>query len=458
MNSYKWMVLLWSLAVIMSACGSDGSDDENGSQVVNVQVMTGDLSDASLTTATLKGSVTSSASSYAEVGIAYCLENDDNNMMYAQATDFESGYANRRFSVTISGLQPDAAYTYCAYAKETTGKLIHASDKRVFRTKSPVELLTSATVQWVAINDATLCWDLSEDNAYAELLDGNHQVSFGIAWSTEQSDITPGDSRFTSHSQTVGLVDGQRTLIKISSLMPSTTYYYSTYVNLNGTLYATPVSSFVTMSENASSGKAPSGAAVVDMGLPSGTKWSNMNVGAEKAEDSGLFFAWGETTGYTFDGSDGHLFGWTSYKWCNGGRSSQTKYCSTSEYGVVDNKLELDLADDAAFVNWGGNWRMPTHYEMQELVEHTRSEWTTQNGVDGYKFTSKITGHSIFFPAAGCRVSESNYEKGTDCYYWTTTVDAESPYASRYLRFYVGKVFLASMFRYYGMNVRPVLR
>ena len=91
-------------------------------------------------------------------------------------------------------------------------------------------------------------------------------------------------------------------------------------------------------------------------------------------------------------------------------------------------------------------------------MDNTFSEWTTLGGVEGYKFISKTTGNSIFLPAAGCRVSESNYENGTDCYYWCSSLDRENPYASRYLRFYVGRVFLASLFRYYGMNVRPVHR
>jgi len=183
-----------------------------------------------------------------------------------------------------------------------------------------------------------------------------------------------------------------------------------------------------------------------------------MNVGAEKAEEAGLFFAWGETEGFNSNGSDGHLYGWSSYKWCRGSRDSQTKYCTNSSYGDLDNKTILDLADDAAYISWGGEWRMPTNEEMHELIDNTISEWATVNGVGGYRLTSISTGNSIFLPAAGCRVSESHYEDGTDCYYWASSIDQDSPYASRYLRFYVGRVFLASLFRYYGMNVRPVFR
>ena len=158
------------------------------------------------------------------------------------------------------------------------------------------------------------------------------------------------------------------------------------------------------------------------------------------------------------DGSDNHLFGWATYKWCKDSRNTQTKYCTTASFGVEDDKIVLEFADDAAFINWGDNWRMPTAEDMRELMEHTESEWTSLNGVEGYRFVNRTNGHSIFLPAAGCRVSESNYEHGTDCYYWASTVDIDSPFASRYLRFYVGRVFLASLFRYYGMNIRPVQR
>jgi len=148
---------------------------------------------------------------------------------------------------------------------------------------------------------------------------------------------------------------------------------------------------------------APAGVEAVDLGLPSGTKWANMNVGATAPEDYGLYFAWGETMGYTSDTSDGHSFDWENYKWCNGSGKTLTKYCTTSDYGTVDNKMVLDLEDDAAYLNWGDKWRMPTITEIQELLDNTTSEWTTQNGVYGRKFTSKSNGNAVFLPAAGYR-------------------------------------------------------
>ena len=99
----------------------------------------------------------------------------------------------------------------------------------------------------------------------------------------------------------------------------------------------------------------------VDLGLPSGTLWATMNVGASCSEDDGDYFAWGET-------EPKDVYDWSTYKWCNGSEYTQTKYCSNSDYGTVDYKTELDPEDDAAYVNWGSSWRMPTEQQLKELI------------------------------------------------------------------------------------------
>ncbi len=99
----------------------------------------------------------------------------------------------------------------------------------------------------------------------------------------------------------------------------------------------------------------------VDLGLPSGTFWATCNVGAMNPEDYGDYFAWGETEPKSY-------YDWSTYKYCNGSSSTITKYCSDSEYGTVDNKYTLEAIDDAATVNWGGDWRIPTIEEQAELT------------------------------------------------------------------------------------------
>ena len=203
--------------------------------------------------------------------------------------------------------------------------------------------------------------------------------------------------------------------------------------------------------------EAPAGVEAIDLGLPSGTKWANMNVGAEQPEDYGLFFAWGETVGYGSDTSDGRSFDFASYKWCNGSWDTQTKYCTDSSYGTVDNKTVLDLEDDAAYVNWGSSWRMPTITEIEELLDNTTSVWTTQNGISGRKFTSKTNGNSIFLPAAGYRYGSGLYDQTSYGYYWSSSLNESYPYLARLLVFYSGNANPNyGSYRYNGFTVRPV--
>jgi hypothetical protein len=101
----------------------------------------------------------------------------------------------------------------------------------------------------------------------------------------------------------------------------------------------------------------------VDLGLS--VKWANMNIGADNSWKYGDYFAWGET-------SAKDNYNWSSYSLCDGTDKTMTKYCTLSEYGTVDNKTTLEPADDVARVKLGGNWRMPTEAEMDELVNTLR--------------------------------------------------------------------------------------
>ena len=134
----------------------------------------------------------------------------------------------------------------------------------------------------------------------------------------------------------------------------------------------------------------------VDLGLS--VKWAKCNVGAEKETDAGLYFAWGETTGYTASQvRTDKQFSWSDYKY---GNSSS----NLTKYNQSDDKTVLESADDAASQIMGSDWRMPTEAEFQELLSGTTNEWIADyndTGVSGRKFTSKTNGNSIFIPAAG---------------------------------------------------------
>lgn len=178
----------------------------------------------------------------------------------------------------------------------------------------------------------------------------------------------------------------------------------------------------------------------VDLDLPSGTLWATCNVGAEKPEDYGYYYAWGET-------STKNSYYSSNYKWYIGSDESFDKY---GDYA------NLDVSDDAAYVNWGSNWRMPNDYDFRELINthNTTTEKVTQNGVIGLKITSKSNGKSIFLPLAGFINGSTLNAAGTIAYYWSSETYDEGSVC--YLHIQGGNVTVSSCSRYMGQSIRPV--
>ena len=191
----------------------------------------------------------------------------------------------------------------------------------------------------------------------------------------------------------------------------------------------------------------------VDLGLPSGTLWATCNVGASSPEEDGDYFAWGETK----PKSD---YNWSTYKYCKGSYDTMTKYCTHSDYGTVDNKTELEPSDDAATVNWGSNWQMPSLEQFNELSNssYTTTTWTTMNDKYGRKITSKSNGNSIFLPAAGERSNASLYDAGSIGRYWSRSLNTSYSYTinAYYLYFHSSYIYTNGNNRNCGFSVRPV--
>ena len=184
----------------------------------------------------------------------------------------------------------------------------------------------------------------------------------------------------------------------------------------------------------------------VDLGLPSGLKWATCNVGANTPEESGDYFAWGET-------SSKSNYDWSTYKWCNGSKTTLSKYINNASYGtVVDNKLTLEEVDDVARANWGGNWRMPTDAEWTELVTECTWTWTVQNGVDGYLVTGS-NGSSIFLPSTGYQTG-TNY--GSISEYWSSSITSSLPYFAEIVSLERTYIYRYGGERRCGRSVRPV--
>lgn len=187
----------------------------------------------------------------------------------------------------------------------------------------------------------------------------------------------------------------------------------------------------------------------VDLGLPSGIKWATCNIGANKPEEYGDYFAWGETEIKT-------NYNWSTYKWCKGSAFTQTKYCTNSGYGVVDNKTVLDLEDDTVSrVYQSSTWRMPNTADWQELKDICFWTWETRNGINGYEVKGP-NGNSIFLPAAGYS-NNDNLNDGDRCgFYWSSSLYTDCPHSAWYVFFHSDLVSHDYYNRFHGLSVRPV--
>ena len=197
----------------------------------------------------------------------------------------------------------------------------------------------------------------------------------------------------------------------------------------------------------------PDGVLAVDLGLPSGIKWASCNVGATTPEGYGDLYAWGEV-------KTKEAYSWSTYKYANGSEGTLTKYCNDSTYGnngFKDNKTTLNLGDDAAYVNWGGAWRMPTDAEWGELLDNCTWTWTTQNNVNGYSVTSNTNSNSIFLPAAGLRRGTSLEYVGSNGCYWSASLFENDPGDAWDLDLVSVRKGRYGGFRIYGLSVRPVM-
>ena len=184
----------------------------------------------------------------------------------------------------------------------------------------------------------------------------------------------------------------------------------------------------------------------VDLGLPSGLLWASTNIGAEKPEDFGLYFAWGETQGYEGVTID-KQFTWSDYKF--GTENALTKY------NKVDGLTVLELEDDAAYQS-DNTCRIPTEADFAELIANTTATQETLNGINGKRLTSNINGSSIFIPAAGhCSFGSIDYVNSGG-FLQTSSLSKDYPDNCRHFNFFSGSVGMNTGLRIGGLSVRAV--
>ena len=286
------------------------------------------------------------------------------------------------FLICASSVSTGACASGVLFTSSVANKV---SEFQTLQTAAPI-LTTS--VEYISITSATANGQITSDG-------GSSITEYGIVYSTSHNPTISNTKIKSNICDSTGLFT-----CELTNLKKQTTYYVRAYaINEKGTAYGNEVSFKADYQ-------------YVDLGLS--VKWATCNVGANKPEETGDYFAWGETEPKDY-------YDWSNYKWCKGYRDELTKYCDYDSYGIVDKIYVLQLSDDAARVNWGGNWRMPLKSELDELYNSCTWTSTTQNGTKGHLVTGK-NGNSIFLPKAGYKSEGSLTDLGAYGYYWSSTV------------------------------------
>ena len=182
----------------------------------------------------------------------------------------------------------------------------------------------------------------------------------------------------------------------------------------------------------------------VDLGLS--VLWGAYNIGAEQESDYGGYYAWGELNTKMW-------YNWDSYQLS----SWKNEIFNMDYYNSIDNLTELEPGDDIARQLWGGNWRMPTAAEYNELIKKCNYTWMELNNVKGIMMTSKVNGNSIFFPAGGFIEDSDEYERGSMMWCWASTKSSGDDRNADGLECWNGSIYVSHYLpRYLGFPVRAV--
>lgn len=177
---------------------------------------------------------------------------------------------------------------------------------------------------------------------------------------------------------------------------------------------------------------------MIDLGLPSGTKWASCNIGASKPEEDGGYFAWGET-------EEKKSYNWSNYKHCDGSMNT----CHNIGFDIAGTEY------DVAHLMWGGSWSIPSVEQIKELINYCKREWTTQNGVNGILVTGP-NGNSFFLPATGYRKGYNFFDKETHGGYWTSSINRDRKIVAYGFNFFPNNWNWSDNGLFIGRTIRPV--
>ena len=397
-------------------------------------ITTTNPSNVSYTSVTLGGNVLSDGGiDVSERGVCYALgENPTIN-----DTKIKEGDGTGEFSVFVTNLTDSTTYYVRAYSINKKG--VSYGEEVTFMTKiRSIPIVSTSSVTNVDYTSVVVEGMLLDDGGYS--ID-----EYGFCYATHSAP-TINDVKIISN---MGVELFRCTL---NDLQEETTYYICAYAtNKIGIAYGEVISFYRP--------KVPfeNGHEYVDLGLPSGIKWATCNIGASMPEEYGDYYAWGET-------SPKSVYNWDTYKWSsswNGWNDDVDleKYNTDSSFGglpSVDHKTTLESSDDAASVRWGGQWRMPTATEWNELCNHCTWVLTTQGKKNGYIVTSKNNGCSIFLPMAGSKNNSTSGGDGTNLNYWSSSLYSYPINAWSLNGNSARGIYSGYYKRYLGFSIRPV--
>lgn len=399
------IIIYFLLLALCVSCEQDKEFAKTEANIVNENII------PSYTSAQISCMISTDAT-IDQLFLQYSTQED-----YCNYQEVEMIFSDGVYNTKLDDLLSNTLY-YIRYLAKNSYSMLLIDEKHSFSTlEIMLPTVETVSVTDIMTNNATVSGNVL---SYG---DGNIGEC-GVVYSASQNPTL--EDSVVVYGETIG-----EFTCSLTGLQPGITYYVRAYATgKKGTAYGEELS-FTTETH-----------AYVDLGLS--VKWATCNIGASSPEEYGDYFAWGET-------EPKDVYDWSTYKWCNGSQNTLTKYCTKREYGVVDNKTALELEDDAAHVNWGGEWRMPTKAELEEL--RTKCTWLPAkiNGVSGREITGP-NGNTLFLPYSGY-CSEGKYPGGGTGHSWSSTSSAYNAYKLVYS--WDGYYVFADL-RCFGFTIRAV--
>lgn len=406
--------------------GDDNGGDDNGGEidVVAPTVVTLSASCVSFNAVSIGGEVTADGGAEVTTRGFYWNENsvEYEGELPLNDNKVEAGSGVGPFNYQLTDLKEGTEYRVMAFATNDAGTsygeiVYFVTEKNEIEIELPT--VTTVTVSEITYNTAVVSAEV--------LADGGADVTErGFMWNK----LDAGDN----NSERVKVGEGLGTYsFKLLGLQEVTSYNVVAYaINSKGEIVSEPVVFTTEANDEVIEYE------YVDLGLPSGVKWAMHNVGTSYPEGHGDHFAWGEIEPKA---------------------TYESGNCSSYNQDLGD--ISGNPLYDAAAAKWGNGWRMPTLEEMYELTQECTWTWVEDNGIVGYKVTSKTNGNHIFLPAAGFRVNDQLIDEDFFGYYWMST-----PYEEEGTEPTLNKACFLDMcsYQFYcnwslrrnGMTIRPV--